>query len=113
MATRDKNAWALKVLALVKAGNLPAALAQTQVAPTSGDIVRLQALLAGWQCQVLAARDLEDAIVHADAQCPDLLLLDYHLDGGHNGLAPPAPLALIDPPPRHEPHPHHHPERGL
>ena len=47
MATRDKNAWALKVLALVKAGNLPAALAQTQVAPTSGDIVRLQALLAG------------------------------------------------------------------
>ena len=46
----------------------------------------MQALLAGWQCQVLAARDLEDAIVHADAQCPDLLLLDYHLDGGHNGL---------------------------
>ncbi len=46
MATRDKNAWALKVLALVKAGNLPAALAQTQVAPTEGDIVRLQGLLA-------------------------------------------------------------------
>ena len=45
MAPRDKNAWALKVLALVKTGNLPAALAQTQVAPTAGDIVRLQALL--------------------------------------------------------------------
>lgn len=46
MATRDKNVWALKVLALVKAGNLPAALAQTQVAPTVGDIVRFQGLLA-------------------------------------------------------------------
>jgi hypothetical protein len=46
MATRDKNAWALKVLALVKAGNLPAALAQTQVAPSEGDIVRFQGLLA-------------------------------------------------------------------
>ena len=47
MTARDKNAWALKVLALVKTGNLPAALAQTQVAPTAGDIVRLQGLLAG------------------------------------------------------------------
>lgn len=47
MAARDKNAWALKVLALVKSGKLDAALAQTQVAPTAGDIVRLQTLLAG------------------------------------------------------------------
>ena len=46
MATRDKNAWALKVLALVKGGNLPAALAQTKVAPTEGDIVRFQSMLA-------------------------------------------------------------------
>lgn len=45
MATRDKNAWALKVLALVKGGNLSAALAQTQVAPTAADIARLQVLL--------------------------------------------------------------------
>jgi len=46
MAARDKNAWALKVLGLVKAGNLSAALAQTQVAPSAGDIERLQGLLA-------------------------------------------------------------------
>lgn len=46
MATRDRNAWAQKVLGLVKAGNLQAALAQTQVAPTHGDIERLQRLLA-------------------------------------------------------------------
>ena len=46
MATRDKNAWALKVLALVKTGNLAAALAQTQVAPSEGDIVRFQGLLS-------------------------------------------------------------------
>ena len=45
MATRDKNAWALKVMALVKVGNLSAALAQTQVAPTAADIARLQVLL--------------------------------------------------------------------
>ncbi|MGP1628295.1 MAG: hypothetical protein ACTS8S_01515 [Giesbergeria sp.] len=45
-ATRDKNTWALKVLGLVKGGNLAAALAQTQVAPSEGDIVRLQGLLA-------------------------------------------------------------------
>lgn len=45
MTTRDRNAWALKVLGLVKVGNLQAALAQTQVAPSAGDIERLQHLL--------------------------------------------------------------------
>lgn len=45
MVKRDKNAWALKVMALVKVGNLGAALAQTQVAPTAADIARLQVLL--------------------------------------------------------------------
>lgn len=45
MAARDKNVWAAKVLALVKSGNVSAALAQTQVAPTAADIERLQALL--------------------------------------------------------------------
>lgn len=47
MVVRDKNVWANKVLALVKAGNVDAALAQTKVAPTAGDIVRLQVLLRG------------------------------------------------------------------
>lgn len=42
---RDKNAWALKVLGLVRGGNLEAALAQTQVAPSAADIERLQAQL--------------------------------------------------------------------
>ena len=46
----------------------------------------MQALLATWPCEVHAARDAEDALVYADAQAPDLLLLDYHLDGGHDGL---------------------------
>lgn len=67
MAARDKNAWALKVLSLVRVGNLGAALAQTQVAPTAADIVRLQALLASlpptpvlrqFQAQVEDARAL-------------------------------------------------------
>ena len=46
MAKPSKNEWAAKVLTLVKAGNLQAALAQTKVAPTAGDVERLQALLA-------------------------------------------------------------------
>ena len=46
MAKPDKKAWAAKVLTLVRAGNLQAALAQTKVAPTAGDVQRLQALLA-------------------------------------------------------------------
>ena len=44
--TKNNNEWATKVLALVKAGNLQAALAQTKVAPTAGDVERLQTLLA-------------------------------------------------------------------
>jgi len=43
---RTKNEWATKVFALIRAGNLDAAKAQIKVAPTVGDITRLQALLA-------------------------------------------------------------------
>ena len=43
---RSKNEWATKVFALVQAGNVDAATAQIKVAPTVGDITRLQALLA-------------------------------------------------------------------
>ncbi|MBP7605822.1 MAG: hypothetical protein KA752_02100 [Giesbergeria sp.] len=45
MAKPSKNEWAAKVLTLVKAGNLQAALAQTKVAPTAGDVERLQAMM--------------------------------------------------------------------
>ncbi|WP_287965620.1 hypothetical protein [Diaphorobacter sp.] len=44
---RTKHEWAAKVFALVRAGNLDAARAQIKVAPTVGDITRLQELLAG------------------------------------------------------------------
>ena len=44
---RNKNEWAAKVFALVKGGNVAAATAQIKVAPTVGDITRLQTLLAG------------------------------------------------------------------
>ena len=42
---RTKNEWATKVLALVQSGNVDAATAQIKVAPTVGDITRLQSLL--------------------------------------------------------------------
>jgi len=43
---RDKNLWAAKVFALIKGGNVDAAVAQIKVAPTVADITRLQGLLA-------------------------------------------------------------------
>ncbi|HWT17143.1 MAG TPA: PAS domain-containing hybrid sensor histidine kinase/response regulator [Patescibacteria group bacterium] len=46
----------------------------------------MQSLLEGWHCEVHAARDADDARIFADAQRPDLMLLDFHLDGGHDGL---------------------------
>ncbi len=42
---RTKNEWATKVFALVKSGQVPAAVAQIKVAPTVGDLTRLQTLL--------------------------------------------------------------------
>ena len=43
---RNKSEWPAKVLALIRGGNLPAAIAQIKVAPTVGDLARLQGLLA-------------------------------------------------------------------
>lgn len=47
----------------------------------------MQALLSGWQCDVLAARDGDQAHALYTTHAPDLILLDYHLDGGLTGLA--------------------------
>ena len=52
------------------------------------DVLRgMQALLGGWGCDVLAARDGDEAAARvAEAGVPDLLLLDFHLDAGQTGL---------------------------
>ena len=42
----NKSEWPAKVLALVRGGNVAAAIAQIKVAPTVGDVTRLQTLLA-------------------------------------------------------------------
>jgi len=47
----------------------------------------MRALLEGWQCDVLVARDLASALAACAQQSPDLLVLDYHLDNGVTGLA--------------------------
>ena len=44
--SRPKSEWPHKVLALIKGGNVPAAIAQIKVAPTVSDVTRLQAMLA-------------------------------------------------------------------
>ena len=57
----------------------------------------MQALLSGWQCEVLAAHDaLAAERLVADA-APDMLLLDYHLDGGQTGLMLRERLELVMP----------------
>ena len=43
---RPKSEWPNKVLALIQSGNHTAAVAQIKVAPTVGDLARLQGLLA-------------------------------------------------------------------
>ncbi len=46
-------------------------------------------LLNGWGCEVLTATGTSDALAVVDkrSQCPDMLLVDYHLDDGDNGLS--------------------------
>lgn len=46
----------------------------------------LTALLCGWGHRVLIAADAAAAMAAAAASPPDVVLLDYHLDGGRNGL---------------------------
>ncbi|MCK9488212.1 MAG: hybrid sensor histidine kinase/response regulator [Xanthomonadales bacterium] len=60
----------------------------------------MAAVLRGWNCQVLTARDGEQAraIIQAvpAGKRPDIWLLDYHLDGADTGLAVRSRLIQID-----------------
>jgi PAS domain S-box-containing protein len=46
----------------------------------------MQALLDGWNCEVLPAQGFADALRLAESGRPALFLLDYHLDDGRTGL---------------------------
>jgi CheY-like chemotaxis protein len=48
----------------------------------------MQALMEGWGCEVLVARGLEDALAVAGngVGSVDVMLADYHLDHGVNGI---------------------------
>ncbi|MBS3802908.1 MAG: hybrid sensor histidine kinase/response regulator [Oleiphilaceae bacterium] len=46
----------------------------------------MAALLDNWQCDVTLAKSLKHAIHELDDQRPDIMLVDYQLDGGLNGL---------------------------
>jgi signal transduction histidine kinase/CheY-like chemotaxis protein len=48
----------------------------------------LQALLGGWGCEVVTARDGAEVATawKSPARIPDLALIDYHLDGGADGI---------------------------
>ena len=45
-------------------------------------------LLNGWGCEVLTAVGTRDALATVDerSRCPDVLLVDYHLDDGDNAI---------------------------
>jgi CheY-like chemotaxis protein len=49
----------------------------------------IQALLGEWGCHVIALRDREQAVERAAANgsVPDLMLIDYHLDGATSGIS--------------------------
>jgi Na+/proline symporter/signal transduction histidine kinase/CheY-like chemotaxis protein len=65
----------------------------------------MRELLAGWSCAVVAAPTAEAALGELGERRPDVLLSDYHLDGGRTGLealarlhaalGPDLPAALI------------------
>ncbi len=68
----------------------PAAPPQQRVLVVDNDasvLAAMHALLSTWRCEVLAAATPSAALAHARAQRPDLLLLDYHLDGDATGVA--------------------------
>ncbi len=67
----------------------------------------MQALLGGWDLEVAVARDGAEALAAVRAARPQMLLLDYHLDGRETGLgvfaaiaatgmAPPAIIITAD-----------------
>jgi len=88
-------------LRVPRAAAAPAALAtaapRAPAAPRSrvlvvdndaGAVKGMAALLSGWRCEILSARtagEAEAAVAHAGA-VPEILLLDYHLDGALTGL---------------------------
>ena len=50
-------------------------------------LVGLELLLKRWQCVVMSARSLEEAIkLIDDNELPDVMLADYHLDHDKTGL---------------------------
>ncbi|MCF1426591.1 MAG: hybrid sensor histidine kinase/response regulator [Shewanella sp.] len=48
----------------------------------------LESLLSRWQCEVICARDMADARIQLGLKgvAPDIVLADYHLDDGQNGV---------------------------
>ncbi|MFT5235834.1 MAG: Na+/proline symporter/signal transduction histidine kinase [Shewanella sp.] len=48
----------------------------------------LESLLSRWKCEVICAKDLADARIKLGLKgvAPDIVLADYHLDNGQNGV---------------------------
>ncbi|GAB2492925.1 hybrid sensor histidine kinase/response regulator [Arenimonas alkanexedens] len=68
------------------------------VVDNDADVLRgMQALLEGWQCEVLAARDGDEALRLVARATPDLVLLDFHLDDHQTGLMLRERLAAVMP----------------
>ncbi len=80
---------AARIAVPVIAADEPAHAARCRVLVVDNDpavLKAMQALLSGWSCAVLSARNCDDAQRLTQNMRPDLLLLDYHLDDGITGL---------------------------
>ena len=47
----------------------------------------MEALLTGWQCDVIGAKSASEALALVGERTPDAFIVDYHLDDGTTGLA--------------------------
>jgi CheY-like chemotaxis protein/anti-sigma regulatory factor (Ser/Thr protein kinase) len=83
-------------VAALPAGIAPPEKSQPRLAPLAGLHVLaldnepsilegMRTLLSGWNCEVLTARDLDQALAAVRDGAPEAILADYHLDDG-NGL---------------------------
>ncbi len=50
-------------------------------------VAGMEALLTGWQCDVIGAKSASQALALIGERTPDAFIVDYHLDGGTTGLA--------------------------
>jgi CheY-like chemotaxis protein len=85
---------AVRTAGLAQPPIAPVPRARVLVVDNDDAVLRaMQALLGGWDLEVLIAHDGAEALAAVRSARPDLVLLDYHLDGRETGLGVHAAIA--------------------